>query len=274
MAVSVEAGRRVILTGASGCVGKKLSARLKELGFCVVAYRSRSHGMHGMHHEMGTIDKEGLEGAYAVIHLAGESIAQSWTDAAKTRIMASRKDNTALLSETLASLTRKPQVFISMSGINRYGLHRTGVLTEASDCAVDGFLSEVSEQWEAATSAAQAAGIRTVLLRTSLVLSAEDGGLAKMLPAFKFALGGPIGGGAQRMSWIALPDLVKLIVFAMETSSIAGPMNAASPNPVPQGEFAKALGKAVHRPAVLPLPAFAVSLLFGYVRVCRVVCVL
>ena len=126
---------------ASGLVGKKLSVKLVELGYRVIAYRSRSSGQHAMDHEAGTIDKKSLEGAFTVIHLAGESIAQSWTEDAKAHIMASRKGNTLLLYRTLASLARKPQVFISMPGINRYGLHRNGLLTEASNCVVDGFLS-------------------------------------------------------------------------------------------------------------------------------------
>ena len=263
MSDSSKEAHRIILTGASGLVGSKLSVHLSDLGFQVVPYKSRSQGPHAMCAVTGTIDKEGLEGALAVIHLAGESIAQSWTQDVKSRIMSSRKDNTLLLSRTLAGLTHKPQVFISMSGINRYGTHRSDVLTEDSTCVVDGFLSEVSEAWEAATAAVQAAGIRTVLLRTSLVLSAEGGGLSKMLPAFKCAVGGPIGGGEQQVSWIGMPDLLELIVFAMNTPSIKGPLNATSPNPVPQAEFAQALGKAVHRPAFIPLPAFAISLLFG-----------
>ena len=254
---------RIIITGAKGLVGTALTKALLDLGFEVIPYKSRCDGKHCMNHETGTIDKDGLEGAYAVIHLAGESIAQAWTNEAKNRIMSSRRDNTLLLANTLAHLKEKPKVLISMSGISRYGLHRPEVLDETSPVMVDGFLSEVAEAWESSTIPCQQSGIRTVLLRTPMVLSASEGGLSKMLPAFRLNLGGPINGGAQKMSWIGLPDLVSLIIWAMKSQSISGPLNAASPGVVSQAEFARALGAAVNRWAFIPMPGFAISLLFG-----------
>jgi len=259
----MTARRRIILTGATGLIGSALSRRLCELGYEVIPFRSRHDGHGGFNHLTGFIDRETLEGAYAVIHLAGESIAQRWTEAAKDRIMASRRDGTRLLSEALAGLKHKPEVFISMSGINRYGLHRKEILDEASAVSAEGFLPEVTDAWENATLAASEGGIRTVLLRTSLVLSATGGGLKKMLPAFRLGLGGPIGGGHQHMSWIGLPDLVELIHWAMETPAIGGPLNAVAPQPVTQAGFARTLGSVLHRPSFLPMPAWGLSLLFG-----------
>ena len=259
----MTAGRRIILTGATGLIGSALSKRLATLGYDVIPFRSRHDGPGGYNHLTGHIDRPALEGAYAVIHLAGESIAQRWSEAAKERIMASRRDGTRLIAESLASLKQKPAVFISMSGINRYGLHRAETLDESSAVSAAGFLPAVTEAWEKATLAASEGGIRTVLLRTSLVLSSTGGGLQKMLPAFRLGFGGPIGGGRQHMSWIGLPDLVELIVWALDNPSLHGALNAVAPQPVTQAEFARTLGSVLRRPSFLPMPAWALSVLFG-----------
>ena len=259
----MTAPRRIILTGATGLIGKALSTRLTTLGYEVIPFRSRHEGPGGFDHLTGHIDREALEGAYAVIHLAGESIAQRWTVAAKERILSSRRDGTRLLSEALAGLKQKPEVFISMSGINRYGLYRNETLDESSVVSAEGFLPAVTEAWENAARPASEGGIRTVLLRTALVLSAMGGGLKKMLPAFRLGLGGPIGGGRQQMSWIGLPDLVELIIWSMETSAIRGPVNAVAPQPVTQAEFAHTLGAVLRRPSCLPMPGWVISLIFG-----------
>lgn len=259
----MTAKRRIILTGATGLIGKALSKRLTILGYEVVPFRSRHDGPGGMNHLTGKIDREALEGAYAVIHLAGESIAQRWNEAAKERILASRRDGTRLLATTLAGLKQKPEVFVSMSGINRYGLRRTEILDESAAVSAEGFLPAVTEAWETATLPASEGGIRTVLLRTSLVLSSTGGGLKKMLPAFRLGLGGPIGGGRQQMSWISLPDLVELIVWSLDNPRIRGPLNAVAPQPVTQAEFARTLGAVLRRPSFLPMPGWAIGLLFG-----------
>ena len=259
----MTARRRIILTGATGLIGTALSKRLTSLGFEVIPFRSRHDGPGGMNHLTGSIDRAALEGAYAVIHLAGETIAQRWNEAAKDRIMASRRDGTRLLADTLAGLKQKPEVFLSMSGINRYGLTRKELLDESATVSAEGFLPAVTEAWENATLSASGGGIRMVLLRTSLVLSADGGGLRKMLPAFRLGLGGPIGGGRQRMSWIGLPDLIELIVWAMDNPAVHGPLNAVAPRPVTQAEFARTLGAVLRRPSFLPMPAWALSLLFG-----------
>ncbi len=259
----MTARRRIILTGATGLIGSALSRRLTELGYEVIPFRSRHDGSGGFNHLTGQIDRAALEGAHAVIHLAGESIAQRWSDAAKERIMASRRDGTRLLADAIAHLSHKPTVFISMSGVNRYGLRRTETLDESSPVSAAGFLPAVTEAWENATLAASKGGIRTVLLRTSLVLSSNGGGLQKMLPAFRLGLGGPIGGGQQRMSWIGLPDLIELIVWCLDNQAILGPLNAVAPQTVTQAEFARTLGAILRRPSFLPMPAWALSILFG-----------
>jgi uncharacterized protein (TIGR01777 family) len=259
----MTARRRIILTGATGLIGQALSGRLTSLGYEVVPFRSRHDGPGGFNHLTGHIDRAALEGAYAVIHLAGESIAQRWSEAAKDRILTSRREGTRLLATTLAGLSQKPTVFLSMSGINRYGLHRAETLDESSAVSADGFLPAVTEAWENATLPASEGGIRTVLLRTSLVLSATGGGLKKMLPAFRLGLGGPIGGGRQRLSWIGLPDLVALIVWALENPAVRGALNAVAPQPVTQAEFARTLGAVLRRPSFLPMPGWAIALLFG-----------
>jgi uncharacterized protein (TIGR01777 family) len=259
----MTARRRIILTGATGLIGSALTRRLAALGYEVISFRSRHDGSGGMNHLTGKIDQQALEGAYAVIHLAGETIAQRWTKAAKERILTSRRDGTSLLAKTLAALRHKPAVFISMSGINRYGLRRGETLDETSSVSAEGFLPTVTEAWENAAKAASEAGVRTVLLRTALVLSAAGGGLKKMLPAYRFGFGGPIGGGNQRMSWISLDDLIELIVWTLDNPAVHGPINAVAPQPVTQAEFARTLGSALRRPSFLPLPGWVVSLLFG-----------
>jgi uncharacterized protein (TIGR01777 family) len=255
--------RKVILTGATGLVGKAVARQLGVLGFEVVPFRSRHDGPGAMNHLTGHIDRDALEGAFAVIHLAGEPIAQRWSAAAKERIMASRRDGTRLLAEALAGLRTKPEVFVSMSGVGRYGIRRQETLTESSAVSSEGFLGEVSAAWEQAVEPARAAGIRTTCLRTGVVLAASGGALRMMLPAFRFGLGGPIGNGRQQMSWIGLGDLVRLIVWCLDQPILPPALNAVGPEPCSQADFARALGKVLRRPAFLPAPAWAVRLLFG-----------
>lgn len=255
---------RIVLTGATGLIGRALTKALSAEGYEVAPLRSRTRGPGGMDVASGWIDADFLEGAHAVIHLAGEPIAQRWTDAAKARILSSRTGSTRLLSDALAKLRQPPKVFVSMSGINRYGSHRPGeTLTEHSRLSEDGFLAEVSAAWENATQPAIDAGIRTVWLRTGVVLAGSGGALQKMRLPFSLGLGGPIGSGKQRLSWIRLGDLVRLLQWTLQTPTVSGPVNAVAPQPVSQREFARTLGHVLGRPAFLPLPAFAVGLLFG-----------
>jgi uncharacterized protein (TIGR01777 family) len=264
MGLSMPARPVIVLTGASGLIGQALTKALTQGGYDVRALKSRTRGPGGMDVASGWVDDAFLEGSVAVIHLAGEPIAQRWTKTAKARILSSRVEGTRLLAAALARLQQPPQAFISMSGINRYGVWRPGeTVTEASPPSHIGFLAEISEQWEEATQAAVARGIRTVWLRTGVVLAGSGGALQKMRLPFSLGLGGPVGTGQQNMSWIRLGDLVRLIQWSLATPSIQGALNAVSPQPVNQATFARCLGQALHRPAILPLPAFAVGLVFG-----------
>lgn len=273
---------RIVLTGATGLVGRALTKALVARGYEVAPLRSRTQGPGGMDVASGWLDRDTLEGAHAVIHLAGEPIAQRWTDEAKERILSSRAKSTSLLAHKLAfaqdfelgdpskaslPLRYPPKIFLSMSGINRYGIHRPGeTLTESSAVSDEGFLGQVSAAWEQATTVPGTTphdGIRTVHLRTGMVLAASGGALKAMLPAFKAGLGGRVGSGRQQVSWIRLGDLVSLIIWALESPRIEGPLNAVAPHPVSQAEFARILGQVLHRPAVIPAPAWAVKLLFG-----------
>lgn len=212
---------------------------------------------------VGEVDAAALEGLDAVVHLAGESIAAGrWTAERKDQILRSRTESTSLLSGALARLTRPPATLISASAIGFYGNRGDEVLTEESPPGV-GFLAEVCREWEAAAEPARQAGIRVVNLRIGVVLSARGGALKQMLPAFKTGAGGRIGDGRQYISWIALSDLVAAVRFLLTTPQASGPVNAVAPHPVTNAEFTKALGRALGRPTLLPLPAFAVRLAFG-----------
>ena len=211
----------------------------------------------------GKLDKEALEGIDAVVHLAGESITGGrWTPEKKRRILQSRIKGTRLLSERLAGLSSPPKVFISASAVGFYGNRGEESLDESSGPGT-GFLPEVCREWENATEPASAKGIRVILLRTGVVLNNAGGALARMLPVFRMGLGGKIGSGRQYMSWIALEDITGIIEFAMQDESLRGPVNAVSPNPVSNREFAKTLGRVLSRPSVCFLPGFAARLAFG-----------
>lgn len=208
------------------------------------------------------ISPEAVSGFDAVIHLAGESIAGRWTAAKKQRIRESRVRGTRNLAQAVASAPRKPQVFVSSSAIGYYGDRGEEILTEESSPGA-GFLAEVCRVWEAATEAAAKAGIRTVQIRTGVVLSATGGALAKMLPPFKLGLGGILGNGRQWMSWIDIQDMVDAIQHIVKTDALRGPVNMIAPAPVINLEFTKTLAGALKRPAIFPMPAFMVKLAFG-----------
>jgi uncharacterized protein (TIGR01777 family) len=210
----------------------------------------------------GTIDASALEGVDAVVHLAGENIAQRWTSSQKAKIRDSRIKGTQLLCETLARLSSPPKVLVSASAIGYYGDRGEQILTEDSPLG-RGFLAEVCRGWEAATEPARQRGLRVVPLRFGVVLSPAGGALAKMLPPFRLGLGGMVGSGRQYMSWIALDDVVGAIQHAIVTDTLQGPTNAVAPQAVTNQEFTKTLGKALGRPTVFPLPAFAARLMFG-----------
>ncbi len=207
-------------------------------------------------------DADALQEFDAVIHLAGESVAHRWTENHKARIRTSRVTGTALLAQALAAARIPPRALIAASAVGYYGNRGAELLNESSASGT-GFLAEVCRDWEAATEPAAANGLRVVNLRLGMVLSRKGGALARMLPAFRMGLGGPIAGGEQYISWIALDDLVQVILFTLTETSLRGAVNAVAPRPATNAEFTHTLAKLLHRPAVLPLPASAVRLLFG-----------
>ncbi len=255
---------RIVLTGANGLIGRALTKALATRGYEVVPLKSRTRGPGGMDVDSGWIDSGALEGSHAAIHLAGEPIAQRWTTQAKERILSSRAASTRLIAQALGKLKHPPSAFLCMSGVNRYGIHRPGeTLSESSEVSNRGFLAQVSEAWERETQSAIDAGIRTVWLRTGMVLAGSGGALRKMRLPFSLGLGGPVGSGAQQISWIRLGDLVRLICWALETTDLRGPLNAVAPQPISQKDFARALAQTLRRPAFAPLPGFMVKTLFG-----------
>lgn len=211
----------------------------------------------------GLVNPDRLRGIDALVHLAGENIAEGrWTDAKKGRIRDSRVSGTRILSEQISSLEDGPRTLLCASAIGFYGDRGTEQLTETS-ARGDGFLAEVCEEWETATAPARESGIRVVNLRIGVVLSREGGALPKMLLPFQLGLGGPLGRGRQYWSWIHLSDVVGAILHCLEHEQFSGPVNCVSPEPVTNREFTRVLGHVLRRPTVLPVPPFAARLLLG-----------
>lgn len=248
------------MSGATGLIGQPLAEALRADGHKVRTL-SRSSGDYLWDPANGEMDDAVLEGVDAVIHLAGEGVAQRWTEEAKARIMNSRVDGTGLLVERILAAGIKPD-FLCASGINYYGYNRDEDLDESATTG-EGFLSEVCRRWEGAVQPLEQAGRRCVFVRTGIVLSKEGGALSKMLPPFKVGVGGKIGDGQQRMSWIALKDMVRVYQHCLENVDISGPLNAVSPQVVTNHVFTKTLGKVLSRPTFLPLPKAVIRTLFG-----------
>ena len=253
--------KTILITGASGLVGESLCVALKTRGHSVRTLSRSGHGDHQWDVTAGQLDSRALDGIDIVIHLAGESVAQRWTDSVKARILDSRVDSTRLLVDSILAQEKRP-AYIAASGISYYGIDSERLVDEYSGSG-KGFLAEVTRQWEGAAQALTEADVRTVFLRTGIVLSAKGGALAKMLTPFKLGVGGRIGDGQQKMSWISLPDLVSVYVFAVENVSVSGAVNAVAPEPVTNSMFTKTLGKVLGRPTVFPLPTGLVKILFG-----------
>jgi uncharacterized protein (TIGR01777 family) len=261
---------RVIVTGGTGFIGSKLCGRLVAKGHDVLALtrdasRSRDHvhpSVRVASWAEGAAWEGFVDGAGALVNLAGETIAQRWTDAAKERIARSRLDAAARLEAAVAKAAQKPGVLVNASAVGIYGPRGDEILDENAP-AGDDFLAKLCVDWEAAARALEPLGTRVVLLRTGIVLGAGGGALAKMLPPFKAFAGGPLGSGTQWMSWIHLDDLVELTVFAIENAAVSGPLNATAPNPVTMRAFATALGRALHRPSFMKAPAAAIRLALG-----------
>lgn len=254
---------RILVSGASGLVGKALSTNLVDAGHEVVAL-SRSPGPATIVWDPrgGRLDPAALHGFDAVVHLAGESVAGRWTTAKRERIRQSRIAGTRLLAQTLAELPSPPGVFVCASAVGYYGDRGDEVLDERSPPG-QGFLSEVACQWEAEADTASLAGIRTVLLRFGIILSSRGGALEPMVRLTWFGVGGPLGSGRQFWSWISLTDVVRVIDFSLRHDSLAGPVNVVSPEPIRQVEFQRRLSRVMHRPALIPAPKFALRLALG-----------
>ncbi len=255
---------RIVISGSSGLIGTALRAHLQSAGHTVVPLvrRSPSAGEIEWDPGAGSLASDALDDVDAVVHLAGAGIGDHrWTDAYKRQILDSRVQSTELLARTIAAAARPPAVLLSGSAIGIYGACNDEQLDESSPPGT-GFLADVCQQWEHAAAAAAAGGTRVVLLRTGIVLSPLGGALKKQLPLFRFGLGGRFGSGRQWQSWITLLDQVRAVEHLL-TASIAGPVNLSAPNPVTNAQFAKTLGKVLHRPALLPIPKFGPKLLLG-----------
>jgi uncharacterized protein (TIGR01777 family) len=262
---------KIAVTGATGLIGSRLLARLLERGDEVTvltrdAERARS--------ALGDVDAvvweptstagptEALAGRDGVVHLAGEPVAQRWSDMVKERIWTSREAGTRCLVAGLRGAEPRPGVLVSASGVGYYGPRGDERLDEGAEPG-DDFLAHVTKAWEAEAAAAEKLGLRVVMVRTGVVLDRAGGALAKMLPPFRAGIGGPVAGGRQYMPWIHLDDLVGIYLAALDGDDWSGPVNASAPEPVTNKEFSKALGRALHRPAFAPVPAIALRILYG-----------
>lgn len=255
---------RVLMSGASGLIGTALSSHLAADGHTVtrLVRRTANAGELTWDPANGKLDPGALDQCDAVINLSGAGIGDKrWTDEYKRELLSSRVQTTELLATTMAALDRKPSVFLSGSAVGWYGDRGDERLDELSTQGND-FLSGICQHWEAATVAAEEAGIRTVHLRTGIVVSAQGGALKKQLPLFKLGLGGRFGNGHQWQSWISIDDEVGAITHLL-SAEVCGAVNLTATNPVTNVEFTATLAKVLHRPAVLPIPMFGPKMLLG-----------
>ena len=258
---------RILVSGVSGPVGAALLPSLKASGVQITRLMRRESAHAASEASIAwdplqPLAADAVSGFDAVIHLAGESIVGRWSAVKKKKIRDSRVTGTRNLAQALAQAKTKPRVFLCSSAIGYYGDRDDEVLTESSTAGI-GFLADVCREWEEATSAAANAGIRTTQIRTGVVLSPRGGALGKMLAPFKMGVGGRIGDGRQWMSWIDVEDLVGAVHHILKNDSLKGAVNMVGPVPVTNAEFTQTLGSVLHRPAVFPMPAFAVKLVFG-----------
>ncbi len=256
---------RVVVSGSSGLIGRSLLAGLRARGDEVTALvrRPPAAGEARWDPATGSIDAGALEGAGAVVNLAGAGIGDKrWSAARRHEILSSRVQGTTLLARTVAEIAHPPTVLVNASAVGFYGDRGDEELTEASSGG-RGFLAEVCAAWEDATEPAARAGVRVVRLRSGVVLSAHGGALARQLPLFRLGVGGRLGTGRQWLSWISLSDEVRAILHALDESALEGPVNATAPEPVTNRVFTHALGRALHRPSVCAVPAFALRVALG-----------
>lgn len=263
------------MTGATGLIGSALVAALTGRGDTVVALtRDASKLSSSLRPEFDAVTwplpdqtpppPSAIAGADAVVHLLGEPISQRWTPAVKERIRSSRVATTRNLVATLRAIDagERPKVLVSQSATGYYGPRGDEELPETA-AAGDDFLAGVVKDWEAEAQAAAPDGVRVVCTRTGVVLAPKGGALAKMLPPFRLGLGGPVGSGRQYLPWVHLEDVVGAVLYCLDNAAASGPVNLTAPAPATNREFSRALGRALHRPAVMPVPALALKLLYG-----------
>lgn len=257
---------RVLISGASGLIGSALTRALRSQGHEPGALVRRSPAPNEVQWDpRQPLDPAKIENFDAVVHLAGKNIAGLWTEKFKREVLESRVQGTRTVATAVAESYRRtgqPRVLICASGAGYYGNRGDELLTEESSAGT-GFLAEVSQQWEAAAAAAIDAGVRVISLRIGVVLARDGGALKPMLLPFRLGLGGRIGSGKQYWSWIGFDDLIGTMIFALQKEGLSGPVNAVGPAPARNEEFVRALGRALHRPTIFPLPTFAVRTLMG-----------
>ncbi len=256
---------RILISGANGFLGTALIPYLTQKGHTVVRLVRREELPNDIvwNPAGGALDSTKLVNFDLVIHLAGANIAgKRWSESYKQEIWDSRIKATELLTAGILSSGTPPRIFLSMSGVGYYGSCGDRILAETSSSG-DDFMARLAIGWEKASTPLSEAGVRVAWLRTSMVLSPTGGALAKMLPAFKLGLGGRLGHGDQYWSWITLADFLSAVTFIIENDQLSGAINMTSPNPVTNREFTSVLAKAVHRPALCPVPAFLLRALFG-----------
>ena len=254
----------VTVTGASGLIGTKLVERLRARGdeVTTLSRNPSSPGAVRWLPEQEPAPKTALDGADAVVHLAGENVAQRWSHDAKRRILGSRELGTRNLVAGIEAAEPRPRVLVSSSAVGFYGPHGDEEIDERTPAGND-FLAEVCVIWEREAQKAAELGLRVVNVRTGVMLDQGGGALAKMLPFFKLGVGGPVAGGDQYLPWIHVDDVVGLYIAALDDERYEGPLNATAPTPVTNKTFSKALGRALHRPALAPVPGFAIHILYG-----------
>ena len=261
---------KIVAAGLSGLIGRPLKGRLIQKNELVLLKRKNSTDTsQGTLRQVlwdppqiGEWAKE-VDGADAVINLSGEPIAEKrWTAAQKKELKNSRLNTTRAIVDAILRAKNKPKVLLNASAIGFYGPRNHSALDEGAE-AGEGFLAEMCQEWESEARRAESSGVRVVRLRTGIVLAKEGGALAKMAPPFRFFLGGPLGGGQQMMSWIHIEDEVGAMIKILEDPNIHGAVNLTAPQPVTMREFARALGKTLNRPALFPVPAFALKILLG-----------
>jgi uncharacterized protein (TIGR01777 family) len=263
---------KVLITGATGALGTAVTEALLGRGDEVVGLTRNAEKAkekqaavtwHGWEPTLERPPAAAFEGVDGVINLIGEKIDQRWTDSAKERIMESRRTATRNLVGAISGLEAQPQVLVSQSAIGYYGDHGDEVLDESDTGGSGDFAAEVVGEWEAAAREIEGTGVRLAIVRTGLVLDPENGMLKRLLPPFKLGVGGPLAGGDQYMSWVHVDDAIAVLLWALDNERVEGVVNSTAPDPVTNRDFSKALGRALHRPAVMPVPGFALDAILG-----------